>query len=60
MILTDKEKFNALLQLTVTIISSADHNPEVPHELRREATVNEAHELLKRITARVGQEYSKS
>jgi hypothetical protein len=50
------------VQLTAAIISRTDHNPEVPipHALNRHGVVNEAHELLKMIVARVGQEHSKS
>ena len=54
MMLTDKEEFNALVQLTAAIITRPDHT-DAPPDLRREAVVNEAHAYLKRIAARVGQ-----
>jgi hypothetical protein len=61
MTLTDKEEFNALVQLTAAIIIRSDNNPDVsiPHTLRRERTVNEAHEILKLIAARVSDKHGK-
>lgn len=54
MMLTDKEEFNALVQLTAAIITRPDHT-DAPPDLRRDAVVNEAHELLKRIAGKVAQ-----
>jgi hypothetical protein len=59
MMLTDREEFNAMVQLTAAIISRVNPNPAVPPpEMRREAIVKEAHELMRLIAARVAQEHS--
>jgi hypothetical protein len=57
--LTDREEFSALVQLTAAIIIRSENNPVAPPELRRERTVNEAHEILKLIAARVSDEHKK-
>jgi hypothetical protein len=51
--LTDKEEFNAIVQLTAAIISRPDLVQGALPELRREAVVNEAYAFLHRIATRV-------
>ena len=56
---TDREEFNAMVQLSAALINRVNPNPAVPSpEMLREAMVKEAHELMRLIAARVAQEHS--